>query len=332
MIRHGETASGREYACTLRPTDTPALRSPDLIEELCQRIASRVSHSSPKDARDAAAQSSHAIHRGLSMDLSKSDHDAALGYQWPASRLTDTDMRRLRLLSNLTRLPCNELLHVAVELLHQQTRGRALQLLGSQQQVAPLQPGPHVQQHVGTQHPGDKPDVAISAGPATPQPSAAEIPWTPPRPNAVHNLPHEQREQSLLAAEPSAVSSSPTGSSTARPTKRRTKSVEPDPVANDAHDTLADEVRQLREEVRVVWEAVDELRESMEHALRNPPEPPPPPFRLTSMAADPTAEDFAERLNAIPLEQIEALRREVTATPRKENGSNAAAKQGRLFS
>jgi hypothetical protein len=103
-------------------------------------------------------------------------------------------------------------------------------------------------------------------------------------------------------------------------------------VANDAHDTLADEVRQLREEVRVVWEAVDELRESMEHALRNPPEPPPPPFRLTSMAADPTAEDFAERLNAIPLEQIEALRREVTATPRKENGSNAAAKQGRLFS
>jgi ABC-type transporter Mla subunit MlaD len=113
--------------------------------------------------------------------------------------------------------------------------------------------------------------------------------------------------------------------------RRRAKTAEANTTTDEARDALADEVRQLREEVRVVWEAVDELREALEHALRNPPEPPPPSFRLTSMAADPTADDFAERLNAIPQQVIEAFRAEAVASRQKENGPKPAGKQGRLF-
>jgi len=77
-------------------------------------------------------------------------------------------------------------------------------------------------------------------------------------------------------------------------------------------EDLTAEMQTLRAEVRVLWEAIDELRDALEHALRNPPETLPPPFRLWSMPLDPTAPDFAGQLNAVPPEVISRLRGEAT--------------------
>lgn len=72
---------------------------------------------------------------------------------------------------------------------------------------------------------------------------------------------------------------------------------------------------ELHEEVRVLREAVDELREVVEHLVRNIP----PDFwqilrnriRITSMARDPTATDFGERINSVPPEVFEEERSEL---------------------
>jgi hypothetical protein len=68
----------------------------------------------------------------------------------------------------------------------------------------------------------------------------------------------------------------------------------------------------------VLRESIDEFREAFEHAVRNPPDPLPPPFQLWSMPLDPTAPDFAKRLNGVPPEVIARLRDEVTRHPAAE--------------
>jgi hypothetical protein len=81
-------------------------------------------------------------------------------------------------------------------------------------------------------------------------------------------------------------------------------------------ETLADvlaELQRIREELRVAWEAIDELRECLDHALRNPPEEPQPRLHITSLALDPLAEDFGERINSLPDEIIRRLRAEASA-------------------
>ncbi len=75
---------------------------------------------------------------------------------------------------------------------------------------------------------------------------------------------------------------------------------------------LEQSVDELREEVRAQRDAVDELREVVEHLVRNIP----PDFwqvlrdriHITSMARDPTATDFGERINGVPPEVIEQER------------------------
>lgn len=58
-------------------------------------------------------------------------------------------------------------------------------------------------------------------------------------------------------------------------------------------------VEQLTDELVVVREALDELREEVAWSLRNLMDnlPPQPPTILSSMPADPTAQNWAERLN-----------------------------------
>lgn len=51
----------------------------------------------------------------------------------------------------------------------------------------------------------------------------------------------------------------------------------------------------IADEMQLIREALDEIREELSWANRNTPAA--PPFRLTSMSADPTAPDWAERLN-----------------------------------
>ena len=61
-------------------------------------------------------------------------------------------------------------------------------------------------------------------------------------------------------------------------------------------------IERLTDELRVLRETLDEIRQDMDYVIRNGKlgcSYLPPGFRLTSCAADPTAEDFAEQLNAL---------------------------------
>ena len=69
---------------------------------------------------------------------------------------------------------------------------------------------------------------------------------------------------------------------------------------------LADAVERLTDELRVVRDVLDELREQVQWASRNPE----PRVRITSLSLDPCAKDF--KVNAIPPEKIEELRRDVS--------------------
>lgn len=65
------------------------------------------------------------------------------------------------------------------------------------------------------------------------------------------------------------------------------------PEPSSSTDELAETVRELRDEVRVLRQVVDELREECQWANRNSePLPLPQPFHLTSMPLDPTSDDW----------------------------------------
>ena len=70
----------------------------------------------------------------------------------------------------------------------------------------------------------------------------------------------------------------------------------------DADEELIDAVNALKDEVRVLRQAVDEFREQVQYAIQNLielPEALPHARPLTSMPADPAAPDFAERVNRL---------------------------------
>jgi hypothetical protein len=58
-------------------------------------------------------------------------------------------------------------------------------------------------------------------------------------------------------------------------------------------------VRENTEEVGVLRDAIDELRGLYQWALNNRRQDVPHPFQLSSMPADPTASDWAERINKL---------------------------------
>ena len=93
------------------------------VVEFCQKIIERLTNR-PAPAHvqgDATSQLKWKL-RALWAPFSEADEDGAAGYQWPASRLTGDDMIRLRVLANLSGLPCNEVLRVAAGVLFDQTR------------------------------------------------------------------------------------------------------------------------------------------------------------------------------------------------------------------
>ena len=78
-------------------------------------------------------------------------------------------------------------------------------------------------------------------------------------------------------------------------------------AAPEQNDDLVDAVRDLTAEVRVLRDAIDELREEVQYAANNlfdPREPPLPHRRITSMPKDPLADDFGERINAYTPEDL----------------------------
>ncbi len=114
-----------------------------------------------------------------------------------------------------------------------------------------------------------------------------------------------------------------------------TRRKSPDSGTETPHEdleTLTEELRSLREEVRVLRESIDEFREAFEHTVRNLPDQLPPPLRIWSLPADPTAPDFGERINAVPPEQMEALRAETVQSRPPPGTPLPTGRQGRLFS
>ena len=108
-----------------------------------------------------------------------------------------------------------------------------------------------------------------------------------------------------------------------------------DGVSDDVAE-FTDEVRKLREEVQVLRDVLSEVHEELQWAVRNgllPHDVAAPMRRITSMPLDPEAPDFAERINAIPTEQVEALRSSVATRPDelKQDASAAARHQQDLF-
>ena len=74
-------------------------------------------------------------------------------------------------------------------------------------------------------------------------------------------------------------------------------------------ETVAAALHRLADEVQLLRMALDELREDFQWAVCNPTET-GPRVRITSVAADPMAPDFGERINAIPAEELDRLREE----------------------
>jgi len=79
-------------------------------------------------------------------------------------------------------------------------------------------------------------------------------------------------------------------------------------VSGDQVESMTAEVSRLADEVRVLRDAINDLREELQYAVRNN-KPLPPPLHITSMPLDPTTPDFHQRVNAVPTEQIKAMRR-----------------------
>ena len=76
----------------------------------------------------------------------------------------------------------------------------------------------------------------------------------------------------------------------------------------------SDDIASLRDEVRLLRQVIDELREELSWANNNALELPPQlrPVRITSMSLDPTARDF--EFNTVDEETIGQLRDEHTPT------------------
>ncbi len=97
---------------------------------------------------------------------------------------------------------------------------------------------------------------------------------------------------------------------------RESRLATPEPLS------AGDEIRNLRDEMHVLREAVDELREQLEHTLRNaaPKQDSWLPRRaITSFPLDPAASDWAARVNAInPYGTPPVTPNSVAASPESE--------------
>lgn len=88
-------------------------------------------------------------------------------------------------------------------------------------------------------------------------------------------------------------------------------------------DAIVDALDRLREELCVLRDVLDDVRGELQWANQNRGDSAVPVWsarRITSMPLDPTASDWAERLNRVS----------VTETP-SENSAPPTAEQGQLF-
>lgn len=248
-------------------------------------------------------------------------------------------MRKLHVLGNYAGLPTTELIHVAVGLLFAETRDVILQLLATHEQTGrPFQEVAEAALATLASAPetSDQPRATTAGtGPVSQHPPPHIAPFHP------HGGGDEQVSVDFLDNTPAIAAESPLASGPAcsnsfpaAPMTRRKSPASATTMPDETSVSLTEDVRALRDEVHVLREAVDDFREVFEHTIRNLPDQLPPPLRIWSLPADPTAPDFGERINAVPQEQMEALRAEaVQSAPKPPPATpRPAGLQRRLFS
>lgn len=90
------------------------------------------------------------------------------------------------------------------------------------------------------------------------------------------------------------------------------------PRADDKQATIAEALDRLREELRIVCQVLDEIRDELAWANRNHTDHDVfanLPRRITSFPVDPAAADFAERVNRYTAADLPAELRDPTPRP-----------------
>jgi len=93
------------------------------------------------------------------------------------------------------------------------------------------------------------------------------------------------------------------------------------PPEYDPQDELAETLDELREQLALLRESIHQLRGDM-HLLTGRPrdvEPRRSVLRITSLPKDPTAPNFFRRINAVPAEQLDAMRAELVRPGRRQD-------------
>jgi len=96
---------------------------------------------------------------------------------------------------------------------------------------------------------------------------------------------------------------------------------------------LIESIDRLRQEVEVLRNAVDDLREELRYLVRNPGESCVTEtikrLHVTSLPLDPSDDDFGLRINAVPAETVAELR--TSAETIQEENRGPATSQRDLF-
>ncbi len=331
----GDDATTQEAVTPNTPPPPPA----NAVLALCRRIAARLRK--PAASGNPVDESRKTL-AGFAIPFSSPDDSGRWNYRWPGSRLTGDDMRKLNVLSNRIGLPCTELIHVAVGLLFAQTRDLILQLLATHEQTG--RPFQEIAEEAlatlaDAPETSDQPHaLAAEVGPVSQHPPPHRAPFHPRGGgDEAVSIEFLDNTPAIAAESPLAIAPACSNSFPSAPMTRRKSPASAATTPDENSVSLTEDVRALRDEVHVLRQAVDEFREVFEHTVQNLPDQLPPPLRIWSLPADPTAPDFGERINAVSPEQMEVLRAEaVQSAPRPPPATPAtqrpAGLQRRLFS
>jgi hypothetical protein len=266
--------------------------------------------------------------KGFHIPFSSPDTSGRWGHEWPGSRLTGDDMRKLAVLGNYAKLPTNEVLHIAVGVLYEHTRAVMLRLLDRHEEtgkpfpellddVGVFQVAPSRAAGIGSDGDGDR------TGTQHPQADARALP------NAGHpTVAMPVKEEPAIITGPAGAPTNDHGSLAAETahdgstshsipphpmTKRTTAPAPREGITDDRIQELAERMQRLQETMEVLIGSMDEFRDDLVHTLRNLPDQLPAPVHIHSLPVDPTASDFGERINVIPQEVMARLRKEAAS-------------------
>lgn len=269
--------------------------------------------------------------RSAIQPISFPDEEGRCAYLWPSSHLTGQDMTRLRIWGRLTGLPSNQLLHLSVMVMSEWLRLHLVQVLAQHEQSGiPFEvllggSPPHVRKKRGRSASGSADQGGAHSPPVVPAsamivlPADLSSPSSPASPSPLSvtteiEVSSDVHPASDMPGHVGACAADPPPSSRSH---RRSARAPSNPASSDASDegrrceVLLDQLRQTSDEVRVLWQAVDELRESLEHALCNQAPPDDPPRTLPDVDVESTVEELMEQLQQLPPALLAQLQREI---------------------